>query len=144
MNSKLANFNPLKARSLLLSSLVALVIVGAQWLGFYHNIEHAGLNKQTQYLSELFKHPSHLHSADSEQAKSTCDLTHSSAEHPDETKSECQLFDSLLLSACFTSPQFSIHAHLQAIAIPVTAFISLAKQITLWPYQSQAPPFITL
>ena len=44
-----------KTRLLLLSGLMALAVVGGQWLGFYHGIVHSGLGVETQ-LSTAFEH----------------------------------------------------------------------------------------
>ena len=142
-----SSFIKQKIRALLLMGSMALMIAGLQWFGFYHSIEHAGLSSQTQLLSKLFKHTSHLSSEQvnqTQQAKSDYHLDHASYEQSDLAKGECQLLDSLLLGGYLTSAEFGILAHPHAIALPAAILISLAKQIKLWPYQSQAPPFITL
>ena len=111
-----------KTRLLLLSGLMALAVVGIQWIGSYHSIVHSGLGVETQ-LSTAFDHAKQAGSIQSEQAKSSC-----------------HLFDALLLGGCLTSVALTFQLQQYDNKLPAAVFISLAKPIIFWPYQSQAPP----
>ena len=115
-----------KTRLLLLSGLMALAVVGVQWLGFYHGIVHSGLGVETQ-LSTAFEHTKQAGLTQSEQAKSSC-----------------HLFDAIVLGGGLIAVGFTFHFQQQSNDLSAAVFISQAKQTAFWPYQSQAPPTLNL
>jgi len=116
-----------KMRLLLLSGLMALAVVGVQWLGFYHGIVHSGLRAEIQ-LSAAFEHAKQANPIQSEQ----------------KTKSSCHLFDALVLGGGLVAVGFTFLLQQQSNDLPAAVFISQAKQTVVWPYQSQAPPTLNL
>ena len=115
-----------KTHLLLLSGLMALAVIGVQWLGFYHGIVHSGLGMGTQ-ISTAFEHTKLVGPIQSEQAKSSC-----------------HIFDALVLGGGLVSVGFTFHLQQQGNDRPAEVFISQAKQVAFWPYQSQAPPTLNL
>ena len=115
-----------KTHLLLLSGLMALAIVGVQWLGFYHGIVHSGLGVETQ-ISSAFEHAKQAGPIQSERAKSSC-----------------HLFDALVLGGALVAVGFTFHLQQQSNDLSAAVFISQAKQTAFWPYQSQAPPTLNL
>ena len=115
-----------KTSLLLVSGLLALAVVGVQWLGFYHGIVHSGLGVETQ-LSTAFEHTKQAGPIQSEQAKSSC-----------------HLFDALVLGGGLIAVGFTFHLQQQSNSLLAAVFISQAKQTAFWPYQSQAPPTLNL
>ena len=115
-----------KTRLLLLSGLLALTVVGVQWLGFYHGIVHSSLGAETQ-VSSVFEHTKQTGPIQSEQAQSSC-----------------HLFDALVLGGGLVAVGFTFHLQQQSNDLPSAVFISQAKQTAFLPYQSQAPPTLNL
>ena len=126
--------NPLK--TWLFSGFLAFSLISTQWLGLNHHITH---------------HESHgAHSVPSLEAS----VKHESCEghdHPllsfldhEESSIECQLLDALTLAGLITGPLITVQLpklfHQSIFSITSQPIHSVTHQ----PYQSRAPPLLTL
>lgn len=117
----------LRIRFALFAGLLAILVQGIQFLGFYHGIAHAGITSQVN-RSDFF-----------EAAEKSI------PSQPEHSGQACKLFDALLLGSCVGSPSFELmlqsQTHFGLFLLPQ---IWADKLLILWPYQSQAPPRLVI
>jgi hypothetical protein len=111
-----------RIRALIALGFLLFSLLGSQYLGFAHSIAHAGFQKTNAELSSV-DHPSFS-------------ISHGSA--------DCHLFDALTL-ASFITPDTHLSVGAMLCSAGGTALSEAPYFQTLTsPYQSRAPPSITL